>query len=79
MIIDTVYAAIGKSSLAKTVAKYKDKYSDASPEEAYQLRKKELDDLHEQLYGDESSLGGETHNASGSAIIMPANYSKGVH
>lgn len=72
-IIDTLYAALGKQSMAK----YKDNQpSIASPEEAYELNKASIDKLENELFGDESSLGQETINASGSAIIMPANYGK---
>lgn len=71
-IIKTVLAAQGKSSLHK----YKDPMEGLTPQEAYEVNKQRIDQIQEELFGDESSLGGETHNASGSAIIMPSNYSK---
>lgn len=74
-IIDTMYAALGKKNLSK----YKDPMDGLTPAESYELNKQRLDKTHNELFGDESSLGGETHNASGSAIIMPENYSKEVH
>lgn len=70
MIIDTVYAAIGKKNLSK----YKDPFEGLTPQESYELNKQRLNTIYNELFGDESSLGGETHNASGSAIIMPGNY-----
>lgn len=74
-IIDTVYAALGKRSLSK----YKDPMEGLTSVEAYELNKQRIDKIQEELFGDESDLGGETHNASGSAIIMPENYSKMKH
>lgn len=72
-IIDTIYAAIGKQSLAK----YKDPTiigAIGSPEEAYEANKARIDEIENELFGDESGLGQETINASGSAIVMPQNY-----
>lgn len=74
-IIDTVYAALGKKNLSK----YKDPMDGLTPAEAYELNKQRVDKIYEELFGDESSLGGETHNASGSAVIVPENYSKFKH
>lgn len=71
-VVDTVYAAQGKSSMAK----YKDPEAGLSPEESYDRQQARIDKIQEELFGDESSLGGETHKASGSAIIMPGNYDK---
>lgn len=74
-IIDTVYAAIGKSSLAK----YKDPLAGLSPEELAEVKKKEIDQIEEELFGDESGLKQQTINESGSAIIVPRNYEKTKH
>jgi hypothetical protein len=74
-VIDAVYAALGKKSLSK----YKDPMEGLTAGEVYELNKQRIDKIQEELFGEESSLGGETHNASGSAIIVPENYSKKVH
>lgn len=71
-VVDTVLAAMGKKSLAK----YKDPYEGATPQESYELNKQRVDRLQEELFGDESSLGGETFNESGSAIIVPGRNNK---
>lgn len=70
-VIDTVYAAMGKKSMAK----YKDPEEGLSPQERYEKKQIELDELQNQLFGDESGLMGTTLNA-GSAIIVPGNYNK---
>jgi hypothetical protein len=62
ILIDTMYAAMGKKSLAK--------YLQGTEEELIQ-RQKELDEVQEYLYGDESSLLGDTVDESGSTIIVP--------
>jgi hypothetical protein len=62
ILIDTMYAALGKESLAK--------YLQGTEEELIQ-RQKELDEVQEYLYGDESSLLGDTVDESGSTIIVP--------
>lgn len=69
-VIDTMYAAIGKSNLLK----YKDPMEGLTAQEAYELNTQRIDKITEELFGDESSLGGETHTAGGAAIIMPSNY-----
>lgn len=74
-VIDVVYAALGKKDLSK----YKDPMEGLTPAEAYELNKQRIDKIQEELFGDESSLGGETHNASGSAIIMPKEYNAKIH
>jgi hypothetical protein len=63
IIIDTMYAALGKQSMAK--------YTQGSDEELAQ-KLKELDEIHEYLYGDESGLLGDTVDESGSTIIVPS-------
>lgn len=74
-VINTVLAAQGKSSLHK----YKHPMDGLTAQEAYELNRQRIDKIQEELFGDESSLGGETHTASGSSIIMPENYSKKIH
>ncbi len=75
-VIDALYAALGKKSMAKYVD---NQPAISNPEELYESRKKEIDELQNELFGDQSGLNQETINASGSAIIVPANYNKGVH
>jgi len=76
-VIDALYAALGKQSLAKY--KEEEKPAIGSAQDNYEANKAAIDKLENELFGDESGLGQETINASGSAIIMPGNYSKGVH
>lgn len=71
-IINTVLAAMGKKSLAK----YKDPNVGDTPEESYALHQARLQQLEEQLFGNESDLKTETHTESGSAIFVPGNYDK---
>ena len=76
MIIDSLYAALGKKSLAN----YKDDLAERSSmnaQEYYEHNKARLDTIQNELFGDESGLGGETITASGSSIIVPGN--KHVH
>lgn len=75
-IIDTVYAAqYGTKNLKK--------YVDPEPnQEAYlENRKKTIDNLIEELFGDQSTLGGDTVKSGGSTIITPSEFNtfKGVH
>lgn len=74
-IIDTVLAAQGKKSLSK----YKDPHAGLTPQESYELNKMRVEQTYQELFGDESSLAGETTKAGTSAIMMPDNYSKQVH
>jgi|SRR5215203_3287056 len=74
-VIDAVYAALGKKSLVK----YKDPLAGLTPEEVYEVKKKEIDQIENELYGDESDLKQETIGEGGSAIIVPHNYDKQVH
>ncbi len=82
LVIDTLLAATGKSPLAKA-AELKNPEDPNAPikskEELYEHRKKEIDDLQNQLFGEESGLEGSTIKESGNAIIVPDNYSKSVH
>jgi hypothetical protein len=52
------------------------RYSDPndSQEANIELRRARIQKIYEELSGEESSLGGETHNESGAAIIVPRNY-----
>ena len=63
-VIDTVYAAMGKSSLAK----YKDPEKTGSIEEQIAAKDKVIDGLVEELFGDESSLLGRT--VTGEAVVL---------
>lgn len=74
-IINSLYAALGKKSMAK----YKDVNAGLTPEESYEKKQKELNELENQLFGDESGLKQSTINESGNAIIVPHNYNRSVH
>lgn len=74
LVIDTLYAALGKSSLAKYAEQ---KQAITNPQENYEANKQRLDELQNSLFGDESGLNQETIGASGSAIVMPQNYGSG--
>lgn len=60
-IVDTVYAAMGKRSLAK--------YVDEEAKNPIESREKRIKDYEEQLFGDESGLLGTT--ITGESIIVP--------
>lgn len=64
-VIDSVYAAMGKSSLAKYVDDEKN-----TTEEGRQERVKQLE---EELFGDESGLMGKTH-LTHEAVVVPKSY-----
>ena len=69
-VIDAVYAAQGKGSLAR----YKDPDAGLAPDELVGKRTKEIDNLQEELFGNESYVGDAlAHNE---AIVVPANYKK---
>ena len=69
-VIDAVYAAQGKGSLAR----YKDPDAGLAPDELVGKRAKEIDNLQEELFGNESYVGDAlAHNE---AIVVPANYKK---
>lgn len=74
-IIDCLYAALGKKSLAK----YKDPQVGDTPEEQYEINKTRIDKIEEELFGNESGLKQETIGEGGSAIIVPHNYKKQIH
>lgn len=65
-VVDTVYAAQGKTSLAK----YKD--PEGNPQEAIELKKKRIDDLTEAIYGDETDVTDALTRQEG--IVVPHNY-----
>lgn len=66
-IVDTVYAAQGKTSLGP---KYKDESSGSLEE-----RRARVKQLEEELFGDESGLEGKTH-LTGEGIVVPSTYEK---
>lgn len=63
-VIDTLYAALGKQSLAK--------YVDAEAKNPQEVKEKRIEKLTEELFGDESSLLGRT--ITGEAITVPQSY-----
>lgn len=63
-VIDTLYAAIGKQSLAK--------YVDEESKNPVEAREKRIGKLTEELFGDESNLLGRT--VTGEASAMPQSY-----
>jgi hypothetical protein len=72
-VIDILYAALGK----KSAGKYADNPAPVSnPQEYYEANKQKIDEIQNMLFGDESGLGQETINASGSAIIVPSSYER---
>jgi len=66
LVIDTVYAAMGKAGMAK----YKDPELDA--ENALELKRQEVDKIQEELYGDESGLGGAIVHGEGVGYTGPS-------
>lgn len=64
-VVDTVYAALGKQSLAK----YKDPDQDGHAEDRRQERVKQIE---EELFGDESGLLNMTNTGQG--IVVPQNF-----
>jgi len=73
LVIDTIHAAMGKSSMAK----YKDPMAGLTTEEQILTKAKEIDNLQEELFGKETFTGYE--QAQGEAIIVPSNYEKKVN
>lgn len=71
-VIDALYAALGKKSMAK----YKDPMAGLSAEEAAEVNKRRIDEIENELYGDESGLKQQTIGESGSGIIVPHSYEK---
>jgi hypothetical protein len=66
LVIDTLYAALGKKSMAK--------YVDEEAKNPIEKSKERIDKLEEELFGDESGLLGRT--ITGEAIAMPQQYIK---
>ncbi len=67
-VVDTMLAAQGKTSLAK----YRDPVSGMTAEDYTEMKAKEIDDLQQDLFGNESDVGDAlAHNE---AIIVPRNY-----
>ena len=65
-IVDTLYAAMGKKSMAK----YKDDEKNTTEEG----RQQRIDTLQDELFGDESGLMGKTHPGVGEGIVVPSTY-----
>lgn len=63
-IIDTLYAAMGKQSMAK--------YVDEESKHPEEVRNQRIEKLTEELFGDESSILGRT--VTGEAIVVPQSY-----
>lgn len=63
-VIDTLYAAMGKTSLAK--------YVDEEAKNPEETKNQRIEKLTEELFGDESSLLGRT--VTGEAIVVPQSY-----
>lgn len=63
-VIDTLYAALGKQSLAK--------YVDEEEKHPVEAREKRIEKLTEELFGDESNILGRT--ITGEAIVVPQSY-----
>jgi len=63
-VIDTLYAAMGKQSLAK--------YVDEEAKNPTEVREKRIEKLTEELFGDESNILGRT--ITGEAIVVPQSY-----
>lgn len=63
-VIDTLYAALGKQSMAK--------YIDEESKNPAEEKEKRIDRLTEELFGDESFLLGRT--ITGEAMAMPQSY-----
>lgn len=66
LIVDTVYAALGKSSLAKYIHPGAD---EVEPEVAIAKQKARIDNVCQELFGDESGLDGSLVHGEG--IVVP--------
>lgn len=62
----------GQERIDRRMTRYHD--PNDSQEANIELRRARIKKIYEELSGEESSLGGETHNESGAAIIVPGNY-----
>lgn len=65
-VVDTLYAAMGKKSLAK--------YKDSEKNTTEEGRQQRINDLQDELFGDESGLMGKTHPTVGEGIVVPSTY-----
>jgi hypothetical protein len=63
-VIDTLYAALGKRSLAK--------YVDEEAKNPVEMKEARINQLEEELFGDESFLLGRT--ITGEAVVVPQSY-----
>lgn len=70
--IDLIYAAQGKSS----VAKYKDPDAGLDTEQQFEKKIEEIDSLQKELFGNESYVGDAL--AHKQAVIVPRNFEKQV-
>jgi len=64
IVIDTLYAALGKKSMAK--------YVDEEAKNPIEMQEKRINKLQEELFGDESGLLGRT--ITGESIVVPQQY-----
>jgi hypothetical protein len=69
-VIETVLSAQGKSSLAK----YKDPVSGITSDDYLEMKKEEIQQIQDELFGNETDTGDAM--AHGEAIIVPAEYVK---
>jgi hypothetical protein len=69
LVIDALYAALGKSSMAK--------YTDTEENTTIEGREQRITKLHEELFGDETETGDALRYKEG--IVVPSNYSKEIH
>lgn len=81
-IIDSVLSAqaVNKmmidpnTHIERPLARYNEHPDGQSEEEYRDIKLKRVNELTNELFGDESGLMGTTHNESSSAIIVPHNY-----
>lgn len=75
-VVDTVTAAkeAARKASQMGLAKYKDAEVGSTPEESREIKKKKIDGIVEELFGDESNLLGRT--VTGESIIVPPNFTK---
>lgn len=73
LVVDTVYAAQGKGSLAK----YKDPDAGLTSDDLIEKKTGEIDKLQSELFGNESFVGDAL--AHKEAVIVPRAYEKKVH
>jgi hypothetical protein len=66
-VIDTLYAALGKSSMAK--------YVDSEKNTTAEGREQRISELQKELFADDTDAGDALHYREG--IVVPSNYEKG--